>query len=533
MHVLTVEGLAHIGGDDDGKFQPLALVDAHDAHDVFPLAQHLGRSQVQPVFLHLVDEAQVAEYPAEARSLILPRPVVQGLQIGLPDGAAGHAADVVVVACITIQFLQRFRHAVPAAVRPPGLQLGAEAQQSFLFLSLFQGCGVCRQVPPQGLLAGQAQLSQRRLVHRRDGRAQDRRHGQILFGIVDAAQKRQDGLYLYGRKIAAVLFRIGRNAISLEDAEQHVRLPGHGSQEHDDMTIGQRLQRAVLAGGHLSLFLQPANRFGDDLAFLLKGRHVPFRRLFICRRVVPRRIDDMHLDRAADPAFVFRGGSSGIEPFPFAIAHTGGFFGHRPGEHFVDGVEDIRSAAEVPSQVDTALHGVGIAAERPVFFQKQRWVRQAEAIDALLDIADHEAVVAAGNQGRNQFLHAVRILIFVDEHFLIGLAQFFRCRRRHGMIRLRLRRQENLQAEMFQIAEIDPALFPFRRPIGLGEISRQPHQPFHDRRHRSHAVQPDVGCNGKIRRLKAFGNFLFHVAAHGLALFPENLIFVRQLAQPL
>ena len=99
-----------------------------------------------------------------------------------------------------------------------------------------------------------------------------------------------------------------------------------------------------------------------------------------------------------------------------------------------------------------------------VFLQKQRRVGQAEAIDALLDIADHETVVLTGNEAGNEFLDAVRILVFVDEDLFILAAQLFGCRRRHGMFRRGIGGEEDLQAEMFQVAEIDPAFSFFAAP---------------------------------------------------------------------
>ena len=129
---------------------------------------------------------------------------------------------------------------------------------------------------------------------------------------------------------------------------------------------------------------------------------------------------------STNPAVIIGSLPAGIEFFSFSIVHASSIPRHGPQKDVIYRIEDDRDAAEVPPQVDTALHGLFITAEGLVFIEEQRRVGQAEAVDALLDIADHEAVIVARDETGNEFLDTVRILVLIDEDFFILTAQFFR-----------------------------------------------------------------------------------------------------------
>ena len=63
-----------------------------------------------------------------------------------------------------------------------------------------------------------------------------------------------------------------------------------------------------------------------------------------------------------------------------------------------------------------------------VFLHEQFGSRQPELIDALLDIADHEAVEAPlrfpGDRLQQEFLYQIAVLIFVNEDFFKVLPVF-------------------------------------------------------------------------------------------------------------
>ena len=209
LRVAAVKGLAHIGDEDDGEFQAFALMDTHDAHDVFLFTDDFSRRQVQAVFFHLIHELQVAEEAAEAGFFVLPGPVVQGFQIGLAHIAARHGPDEVDIGRIIIQALQEFCHAVAAAVRAPRIKGGHELLQVLFFIyAVGQRSNKGRQVLPQRPVTGQADTGQSRLIQADQRRPQDSRHGQVLFGIIDTAQEGQHDLDFDGGKITATLFGI-------------------------------------------------------------------------------------------------------------------------------------------------------------------------------------------------------------------------------------------------------------------------------------------------------------------------------------
>ena len=231
LHIAPVEGFTQIGDEDDRKFQSFALVDTHDAHDVFIFADDFSRCQVEAVFFHLVHELQIAEQAAEAGILILLGPVVQGLQVGLAHLTARHGPDEIDIGRIIVQALQELCYTMAAAVRAPRIKGLHELQQVFLLIVPFgQGCRIGRQVLPQRPVPRQADIGQGRFIQSDQGRPQDRRHGQVLFRIIDTAQERQHDLDFDGGKITAVLFSIGRNAPFLQGLDEDVGLAGHGAQ---------------------------------------------------------------------------------------------------------------------------------------------------------------------------------------------------------------------------------------------------------------------------------------------------------------
>ena len=94
-------------------------------------------------------------------------------------------------------------------------------------------------------------------------------------------------------------------------------------------------------------------------------------------------------------------------------------------------------------------------------------VCQAEAIDALLHVADHKAVFAIRNRLEDGFLHAVRILELVDHDFRKGAGD------RLGDVRLFLRLliQQEADGHVFQVAEIEHIIGFFLRLKTLVKVS--------------------------------------------------------------
>ena len=146
--------------------------------------------------------------------------------------------------------------------------------------------------------------------------------------------------------------------------------------------------------------------------------------------------------------------------------------------------------AEIAGQIDTALLCMCIAAVGLIFFQEQRGIGQTEPVYALFDIADHKPVVRTGYQPGNHFLNAIRILIFIHEDFLECLPQFLCGIGPNDVFRRRRRVQEYVQAEVFQVVEIDPAFFSLCLSVRISKIFCQLHQSCNIRFHTSQSIQP-------------------------------------------
>ena len=106
--------------------------------------------------------------------------------------------------------------------------------------------------------------------------------------------------------------------------------------------------------------------------------------------------------------------AAGMQKFAFSVRQPRRFFRHNSGKHLINSRQDLRHTAKITIQIDTPLHGLRLPTKPFIFFQKQRRIRQAEAINTLLYVADHKAIIRPRHQLRNQFLHTVGILIFVN-----------------------------------------------------------------------------------------------------------------------
>ena len=159
LQILAVEFFSHVGDDDDGEFEPLALMNAHDTDDVFFFTDDLSRRQIESVFHHLIDELQIAEKTAESGIFVLLCPVIEGLQVGLTKVTAGHGADEVDVGRIGIKPLNKFSNALATTVGAPFFKMADKIIDiCFQRIRLVKGVGKGRQILPQRLVAHKAQF---------------------------------------------------------------------------------------------------------------------------------------------------------------------------------------------------------------------------------------------------------------------------------------------------------------------------------------------------------------------------------------
>ncbi len=132
--------LPHACQYDDSELEPLASVDGHDAHDILPLAERAGRTEVGIALLHGIDVAQEMEQTGKAGLLILGCLIDEHAQIGLTQQSARQAAHIVVVSRLAIEIPQELRHAVPAGIVAPTSQPPEESANALAQVIL---CRIC------------------------------------------------------------------------------------------------------------------------------------------------------------------------------------------------------------------------------------------------------------------------------------------------------------------------------------------------------------------------------------------------------
>ena len=135
---------------------------------------------------------------------------------------------------------------------------------------------------------------------------------------------------------------------------------------------------------------------------------------------------------------------------------------HQLAEYIIRRRKHLRPASEVFVEIDSLL-AFPVLRIRMIFFQKQLRPRQAESVDALLDIADHKPVpsafLLAGHCREQCLLDKVAVLILIDHDF----AELFRkLPRRIGPHQTAvLLLHKNFERKVFQIGIIKNIFAPF------------------------------------------------------------------------
>ena len=135
---------------------------------------------------------------------------------------------------------------------------------------------------------------------------------------------------------------------------------------------------------------------------------------------------------------------------------------HQLAEYIIRRRKHLRPASEVFVEIDSLL-AFPVLRIRMIFFQKQLRPRQAESVDALLDIANHKPVpsafLLAGHCREQCLLDKVAVLILIDHNF----AELFRkLPRRIGPHQAAVfLLHENFKRKVFQIGIIENIFAPF------------------------------------------------------------------------
>ena len=387
----------------------------HDAHDVLVFADGAGAhgvaARAQPLRI-----AQEAAQRAALRLHIRPGTGDEQVQIGLPGRAAGERARLRDEARLGIDALDQRVRAHMARAQPPAGQPRIERAQL-----LCQRVVHLLAVAAHGLVIGHARIrrvnadvGQLVVAQARGRAAQARQQRRVLRAVVDRREQRHHRADLRDVEVALARIAEGRDALLLQDVRRQRSAAARDAHENRHVAIAQR----ALATG-FGVVKRRADQRTDALA---RDQRLPLDRrqlalavravavlqlvlLVLVRlrvgRAVLRLIEDVQLDGRV----VLAHGQARNQPLARIIADLRHVRAHDPPEHRIDGFQHVGAGAEVALQVNPAAQRriVRVPARRLV--KEQRRLGLAEAVDALLDIADAEPPVLPREAAENRLLN--------------------------------------------------------------------------------------------------------------------------------
>ena len=199
----------------------------------------------------------------------------------------------------------------------------------------------------------------------------------------------------------------------------------------------------------------------------------------------------------------------------FVVFDLGGGLGHEPLENSVDGFEEGRAATEIFAEMDDLAGAfVGGGGKAAVAIEKSRGFGEAEAEDALLDIADTEKIGAmiadalVAQEAEDGILNGIDVLIFIDKdvaELLVEGAGERRWPRRHGIAVAK-----DGEGHALKIGEVEGALGGFGFGIFGGEIVDEGEEGARERSDAAEAILPLGG--GEVQEIAEgfFPDGVFH-----------------------
>ena len=292
----------------------------------------------------------------------------------------------------------------------------------------------------------------------------DQRH--VLVGVVDDGEHREHHAHLGRAPEPAALRGVHRDAprrerLSIDRADR----VGAAQQDHHVAPV--RAALAVAVAHQCAAVDHRPDALRDPVGFE--------RRLF-CRGTVVRvrQLQETQLRRLA----AARRFQPALELRVLVIVKLPELAGHDVFEHEIRRVKDAAPGAEILLQQDApclaGLRGLR-GGEAVVFFQKDRRVREPEAIDRLLHVSDEEEVrFRAGHGAEDEILHLAHVLVFVYHDLAEALGHAPRqSRGRAAFI------GEDPRREMLQVRVVHEGAALLFFLIGIAEFERQPQQALH------------------------------------------------------
>ena len=190
-----------------------------------------------------------------------------------------------------------------------------------------------------------------------------------------------------------------------------------------------------------------------------------------------------------------------IEPRVVGVIDLDGVFVHQPLENEIHRVDHLPPRSEIHRQLDPfAIAPRGIFV---VLFHEERRIGKAEAINRLLDVADHEQIIVARNRLHNRLLHGVGVLILVNHHGAVLSTE----------LRADIFIVEDFERQMLHIVEVDDATLALGGGVRLGEIDCHVDECLNRRSHRAEVFYQLFGRRKKIFLLQSFDAFFISVVA--------------------
>ena len=448
VDIAEVEPVGQAAEEHHREFQALGLVDAHQPDA--PGAAAASRHRAAPEGFQLV---QKLVQGARAPLFKIHRQLVEGLQIlplGLPPGHGG---------------IDAVQPGQPEA----GLQQSRQGFQPGLFAKhlkniqkfpCFWAIALQKGVINSNLLAPPAQGGQVIGGEAEDGAGQHRQQGDVLPGVLDGLQQGDENANLLGIHQVGVPLHGAADAPGLQRPAEGIAHGAGGAKQNDDILGCHRPQGASLANG--GAFCQHFfNAPGCKVRFLVVG--------FAAGNLQYIKFRGRVLQGAA--------GNSLPQCFRLAVVQAAHLPAHAGGEHLVDGGDHLDPGAEIVAEENfppLARLCLLSREEAAVFFQEDARVCQPEAVDGLLHVPHHKAILLLlGQGGKDGVLDAVGILVFVHHHFPVAAAQFPCCRRGAGAFLS----QQQVQRPVLQIPEIQNPAAAFQGGVVGVEPAHQLNEP--------------------------------------------------------
>ena len=240
------------------------------------------------------------------------------------------------------------------------------------------------------------------------------------MGIVDDFKRRQQHLRLGRFKQALAPVALAGNPLLRQRLLIACRVFLQRAQKNDNVTHPDRAKRACVRDLHAVIqHLSDARGHEPRL-------HLPlFRALLVRVRLIEFDAVKLHLG-----CFRFRIGKPRAEFFRLAVPELQALALHAERKHVVCCCEHLAPGAEIIRQQNLAWLRVlrfFIGAIALVFLQENSGVRQPEAVNGLLHVADQEPVLSVFGHGlKDALLHLVGVLVLIDQNLAVLLGYFAR-----------------------------------------------------------------------------------------------------------